>query len=90
MGRLFRWGGGYMTIEEMKNVDVRTVDPDTLVDVNSVRISDDLVREDRLKEFIRQVKNPFCYRVGNVVVKNVYSQDGVTIDERFEQMVRAL
>lgn len=90
MGRLFCWGGGYMTIEEMKNVDVRTVDPDTLVDVNSVQISDDLGREDRLKEFIRQVKNPFCYRVGNVVVKNVYSQDGVTIDERFEQMVRAL
>lgn len=79
-----------MTIEEMKNVDVRTVDPDTLVDVNSVQISDDMSREDRLMEFIRQVKNPFCYRVGNVVVKNVYSQDGVTIDERFEQMVRAL
>ena len=79
-----------MTIEEMKNVDVRTVDPETLVDVHSVKISDDLGREDRLKEFIRQVKNPFCYRVGNVVVKNVYSQDGVTINERFEQMVRSL
>lgn len=79
-----------MTIEEMKDVDIRTVDPDSLVDVRSVQIPEELTGDERLKEFMRQVKNPFCYRVGNIVVKNVYSQDGVTINERFEQLVKAL
>ena len=79
-----------MTIEEMKDVDIRTVDPDSLVDVRRVQIPEELTGDERLKEFMRQVKNPFCYRVGNIVVKNVYSQDGVTINERFEQLVKAL
>lgn len=45
---------------------------------------------ERLKEFVRQVKNPYCFRVGNVVVKNVYSNDGVSLRERFEQFARTL
>lgn len=27
-----------MTIEEMKNIDIRTVDPETLVDVNTIEL----------------------------------------------------
>ena len=35
-------GGDYMSIEEMKNVDVRTVDRDRLVDINEIEIDDSL------------------------------------------------
>lgn len=79
-----------MTLEEMRSVDVRTVDRDSLVDVTQVHIDEDLSKEERLKEFVRQVKNPYCFRVGNVVVKNVYSSDGVSLRERFEQFARTL
>lgn len=79
-----------MTVEEMKKVDIRTVDPDSLVDVKSLHIPEEITGEERLREFVHQVRNPFCYRVGNVVVKNVYSQDGVTINERFGQLVKNL
>lgn len=68
-----------MTIEEMKSVDVRTVDPKTLVDVTTIKIDENLSKEERVAEFLRQVKNPYCSRVGDVVVKNVYSTDSVTI-----------
>ncbi len=79
-----------MTVEEMKNVDIRTVDPETLVDVTKIQIDDSLPKEERLKEFLRQVKNPYCFRLGNVIVKNTYSGDGVTLKERFEQFARTL
>lgn len=79
-----------MTVEEMKNVDIRTVDPDSLVDVKNLNIPEELTGKERLEAFVQQVRNPFCYRVGNVVVKNVYSQDGVTINDRFEQIIKNL
>lgn len=79
-----------MTIEEMKAVDVRTVDPETLVDVTQIVIPEGLSKEERVKEYLRQVKNPYCFRVGKMVVKNVYSNDGVSLQERFEQFARTM
>ena len=79
-----------MTIEEMKNVDVRTVDPETLVDITTIEIDESLSKEERVAEFLKQVKNPYCFRVGKMVVKNVYSNDGVSLRERFEQFARTL
>ena len=79
-----------MTLEEMRSVDVRTVDRAQLVDVTRIRIDEGLPKEERVREFVRQVKNPYCFRVGNVVVKNVYSNDGVSLRERFEQFAKTL
>ena len=79
-----------MGIEEMKAIDVRTVDPETLVDVTGIVIDESLSKEERKAEYLRQVKNPYCFRVGDVVVKNVDSNDGVTLQERFEQFARTL
>ena len=79
-----------MTIEEMKAVDVRTVDPETLVDVTQIKIDENLSKEERVAEFLRQVKNPYCFRVRNMIVKNVYSNDGVSLRDRFEQFARTL
>ena len=89
-GKYLVKGGSKMTVEEMKSVDIRTVDPDSLVDVKNLNIPEELTGKERLEAFVQQVRNPFCYRVGNVVVKNVYSQDGVTINDRFEQMLKNL
>ena len=79
-----------MGFEEMKTIDVRTVDPETLVDVTGIVIDESLSKEERKAEYLRQVKNPYCFRVGDVVVKNVYSNEGVTLQERFEQFARTL
>ena len=79
-----------MGIEEMKAVDIRTVDHENLVDVTGILISDDMTKEERVNEFVKQVKNPYCFRVGDIVVKNVYSSDGISLKDRFEQFARTL
>lgn len=71
-----------MTVEEMKAVDVRTVDPDTLVDINDVHVDMSLPREERAKEFVRQIKNPYCYKDGKMIVKIFYADTDVTLEER--------
>ena len=49
-----------------------------------------MTKEERAAEFVKQVKNPYCFRVGDMVVKNVYSSDGISLKERFEQFARTL
>ena len=77
-----------MSLEEMKNIDVRTVDPETLVDVTKIVIDESLPKEERVKEYLRQVKNPYCFKVGNVVVKTVFADTDVTLDDRLEHYLR--
>lgn len=56
-------------LKEMSEVDIRTVDKDTLVDVGDVHIRTDLPKEERMVDFIRQIKNPYCYLSNGMIVK---------------------
>lgn len=77
-------------LEQMKNVDIQTVDRDSLVDINDVRIDGKLPREQRLAEFIRQIKNPYCYRCGKVVVKVSFADTEATLEDRLEHYLKTL
>lgn len=56
-------------LNEMAQMDIREVDRSQLVDIDSVKINVDLPVEERIKVYIRQVKNPYCYLSHGVVVK---------------------
>ena len=79
-----------MSISDMKNIDIRTVDPKTLVDRRSVKLSPGLSQKERMKQYIEQIKNPYCYRDGDVVVKVSFSDDDVTLEQRLEAYIRSL
>lgn len=76
--------------EALRQVDVRTVDPDTLVDIKELDIDKTLPREQRMAEFVRQVKNPYCFKVGKVAVSVGYSGDSVTFEQRMEHYLQTL
>lgn len=44
-------------LEKLKNVDVRTVDIDTLVDIRDVKLDRSLSKPERMKSFVEQIKN---------------------------------
>lgn len=56
-------------LKKLKEVDVRTVDKESLVDINTVKIDPNLPLLERTIDYIKQVKNPYCYRNKDVVVK---------------------
>ena len=76
--------------EALRQVDVRTVDPDTLVDIKELDIDKTLPREQRMEEVVGQVKNPYCFKVGKVAVSVGYSGDGVTFEQRMEHYLQTL
>lgn len=73
-----------MTLDEMKNVDVRTVRREDLVDIRDVHIDQDLPKEERIRQFVEQIKNPYCFKVGNVVVKTTFADTDRTLDDCLE------
>lgn len=79
-----------MSFEELQSVDIRTVKPEEVVDIQQIRIDDGLSQQEKRREFIRQVKNPYCFRVGKVIVKASYSGNGVSLNERFEELVMSV
>ena len=76
--------------EALKKVDVRTVDPEELVDIREIKIDRELPREQRMAEFVRQVKNPYCFKVGKVAVSVGFSNDGVTFEQRMGHYLQIL
>lgn len=60
-------------LNKMKEIDIRTVNPSELADIDEVTINTDLPYEERLHDYIRQIKNPYCYRSKGMIVKISFS-----------------
>ena len=56
-------------LKKMSEVDIRTVNPDELVDIADVKINTELPEKERMLDFIRQIGNPYCYKCNGMVVK---------------------
>lgn len=76
--------------EAMKNIDIRTVNPDTLVDINDTKVNTKLPKEERILDFIRQIRNPYCYRCGKAVVKISFNDTDATLEDRMESFLRMM
>jgi hypothetical protein len=79
-----------MTIDAMKNIDIRTVDHNTLVDVKGVTVNTSLSEFDRAVDYVRQIKNPYCFKCGKTAVKISYADTEVTLEERLERYLLSL
>ena len=55
-----------------RNADLMRCDRESLVDLQDVRIDTSRPVEERMEDFIRQVGNPYLFRVDDLIVKAVY------------------
>ena len=62
-------------LEKLKNVDIKTVKKEDLVDISTVKINTNLPVKERVEDYIRQIKNPYCYLDHGVIVKLTFSGD---------------
>lgn len=60
-------------LKEMAQIDISTVDPSGLVDIESVKIKKELPVSERIKDYVSQIKNPYCYVSHGVIVKIIFS-----------------
>lgn len=78
-----------LSITSMKNTDLATIDRDALVDIRDVKVNTALPKRERALDFIRQIKNPYCYKHGKYVVKVGFSDTEVSLEERLADYIRS-
>lgn len=57
----------------LREIDIRTIDKSTLVDIADVHINTELPAPERVADYIKQIKNPYCYLSNGIVVKVSFS-----------------
>ncbi len=79
-----------MDIVALKNIDPRTVNRDELVERSTVQIEQSASQNERLVDFVRQIKNPYCYKDGKTVVKISFSETKTTIEDCISHYLKGL
>ncbi|HHY51749.1 MAG TPA: hypothetical protein GX499_00700 [Clostridiales bacterium] len=74
-------------ISALRQVDVEQVDPNSLADINAIQVNPHLPREERIREFMRQIKNPYCFRCGKMVVKISFRDTDATLEDRIKSLL---
>ena len=72
--------------EEMKKVDIRTVELNILEDLDKIDVDKSLTKEERLLDFITKIKNPFCFICNGMVVKTPYSNTKDSLEDKLVQL----
>jgi len=78
------------SLESLRDTDVRTIDPALLVDIQDVKVNTSLPREDRLLDYLSQIKNPYCFRHGKTVVKVSFADTDATLEDRLEKYLLSI
>jgi hypothetical protein len=74
-------------LKAMQSVNPLTVSADELVDINDVKVSKDLPKQERIAEFIKQIKNPYCFKCGNFIVKARYTDNGLSMEDCLQSIM---
>ena len=61
-----------------------------LVDIRDVVIDKKLTREERVKSYVEQIKDPYCFKVGDVVVRVSYAGKDKTLTDSFTSMIASM
>ena len=76
--------------EKAKETDVKDLDKSELVDIRDVKIDSKKPYLIRIISYINQVRNPYCYRVGDVVVRVSYAGKEKTFTDSFTEMISSM
>ncbi|HBF2106374.1 TPA: hypothetical protein KN012_001144 [Clostridioides difficile] len=70
----------------MENITVGKTD--ALVDIRDVTVDKELSREERITEFVRQIKNPYRFKCGRFTVRASFATGGATLEECIKGILR--
>ena len=77
-------------IEAMKNTNIKTIDKSCLVDIKNVSINPYDSPEKKMKDYIKQIKNPYCFLCGGYAIKLEFSDNNRTIEDCFSEFINAI
>lgn len=58
-----------------------------LADIRDVSVDQSLNKEERIAEFLRQIKNPYCFRCGKFTVRARFADNGVSLEDCLKEIL---
>lgn len=74
-------------LNEMKQQDFNNCDENNLVDIRDINIDTSKTKQEKLLEFIEKIKNPYLFKVGDVVVRVKFADNNKSFQERMENIL---
>ena len=78
------------TLRDMENVDISSVSKESLIDIKDVKIDRDKEKSERILDFLRQVKNPYCFICNGIVVKMNFNKNETTLESKLDSYFLSL
>lgn len=63
---------------------------ESLVDIRDVKIDRSKPVEERMKSYVEQIKNPYLFKVGNIIVRVSYANTQATINDNFVNLLASM
>jgi hypothetical protein len=61
-----------------------------LIDINTITINQDLPAVERAKDYIRQIKDPYNFKCGDITVRLQFDENGATLESRLKSYLTSL
>jgi len=74
-------------IDELRSVDIGTVDKDSLSDVSRVKLDTSLSKDKRMARILRAAKNPYCFRFEDMAVKIEFADNAPPLQNAIEDFL---
>lgn len=75
-------------ISKLASVDITTVNKEDLVDVSGLTFDTTVPREQRAAQVLCKVKNPYCFRVGDMGVKLEFLDNAPPLQDCFTDFLQ--
>ena len=72
----------------MDNNREKTISDQSLVDIRDVHVDRQLPREQRITDYIRQIKNPYLFKCGPFTVHVGFTANGISLEECIAGLLR--
>ena len=77
-------------LERCKNIKLEDINPDDVDKISSIKIDRRKSSNERILDFLTQVKNPYVFKVNGKLIRMTFSENGPTADDCLTRVLENL
>ena len=77
-------------LERCKNIKLDDINPDDVDEISSIKIDRRKPSNERILDFLTQVKNPYVFKINGKLVRMSFSENGPSADDCLTRVLENL
>ena len=77
-------------LERCKNIKLDDINPDDVDEISSIKIDRRKLSNERILDFLTQVKNPYLFKINGKLVRMSFSENGPSADDCLTRVLENL